>query len=110
MSIKADIAEMTIKDIEKVVSRTEALYGTIDTVICCAAISIPKLFLSTDFKEYEHHMNLNFFGVAKFVHVVAKRWVNQRKKGRFVLIGDPIASHYVMPAMSAYSCSKSALE
>jgi short-subunit dehydrogenase len=49
MSIKADIAEMNIKDIEKVVNKTEALYGTIDTVICCAAISIPKLFLSTDF-------------------------------------------------------------
>lgn len=110
MSIKADISEMTTKDIEKVVTKTEAMYGTIDTVICCAGISMPKIFLQTDFKEYEHHMNLNFFGVAKFVHFIAKRWVNQHKKGRFVLIGDPMASHYVMPGMSAYSCSKIALE
>ena len=27
-----------------------------------------------------------------------------------MLIGDPLVSHYVMPGMSSYSCSKSALE
>jgi short-subunit dehydrogenase len=64
VSIKADISEMTSKDIEKLVSKTESIYGVIDTVICCAAISKPKLFLNTDFKEYEHHMNLNFLGCA----------------------------------------------
>ena len=110
MSIKADISEMTSKDIEKVVKSTEAIYGPIDTVICCAAISKPKLFLSTDFKEYEHHMNLNFLGCAKFVHFIAKQWVNKHQKGRVVLIGDPLASHYVIPGMSTYACSKSALE
>ena len=76
VSIKADISEMTTKDIEKVITKTEAMYGTIDTVICCAGISLPKIFLQTDFKEYEHHMNLNFFGVAKFVHCIAKRLIN----------------------------------
>ena len=55
-------------------------------------------------------MNLNFLGVVKFVHVIAKSWVNNKKKGRVVLIGDPFTSHYVMPGMSAYACSKSALE
>jgi short-subunit dehydrogenase len=36
--------------------------------------------------------------------------VKSKTKGRIVMIGDPLASHYVIPSMSPYSCSKVALE
>lgn len=73
MSIKADIAEMTQKDVEKVIKSTEAVFGPIEMVVCCAGMSKPKLFMHMDPKEFEHHMNLNFHGPLKLINPIVKR-------------------------------------
>jgi NAD(P)-dependent dehydrogenase (short-subunit alcohol dehydrogenase family) len=66
--------------------------------------------MQSDFKEFEHHMNLNFLGSLKIAQACAKMMEKSKTHGRIVLIGDPLASHYVIPSMSPYSCSKAALE
>lgn len=55
-------------------------------------------------------MELNFFGVLKIVHPIAKRMALRGTHGRICLIGDPITSYFSNPGMSQYGCSKAALE
>lgn len=110
VSIKADISELTQKEIDKILKDTTSIYGPIEMVVCCAAMSKPKMILQSEYKEYEHHMNLNFLGPLKIAQACAKMMAKNKTAGRIVLIGDPVASHYVIPSMSPYSCSKAALE
>jgi NAD(P)-dependent dehydrogenase (short-subunit alcohol dehydrogenase family) len=86
------------------------MYGPIDMVVCCAAMSTPAMFLSCDVSSYRHHMDLNFFGVLNFVHPIAKRMVVRRNGGRIAIIGDANVVEKTVPGMGAYACSKSALE
>ena len=79
-------------------------------VVCCAAMSKPAMFLSSEVSSYKHHMDLNFFGVLKFVHPIAKRMVIRRAGGRIALVGDPTIVEKAIPGMGAYACSKAALE
>ena len=65
VSIRADISEMTQREIDRVLKDTTTMFGPIEMVVCCAAMSKPKLFMQSDFKEFEHHMNLNFLGSLK---------------------------------------------
>ena len=86
------------------------MFGPIEMVICCAAVSKPAMFLSSEISSYKHHMDLNFFGVLTFVHPIAKRMVLRRNGGRICLIGDPTMVEKHIPGMGAYACSKGALE
>ncbi len=79
-------------------------------VVCCAAMSKPAMFLSSEVSSYRHHMDLNFFGVLNFVHPIAKRMVIRRCGGRIALIGDSSVVEKAIPGMGAYACSKGALE
>lgn len=73
-------------------------------------MSKPAMFLSSDISQFKHHMDLNFFGVLKIIHPIAKLMNMRRSSGRIVLIGDAIASHYAVPGMSPYAISKAAVE
>jgi NAD(P)-dependent dehydrogenase (short-subunit alcohol dehydrogenase family) len=86
------------------------MYGPIEMVVCCAAISKPAMFLSSEVSSYRHHMDLNFFGVLNFVHPIVKRMVIRRNGGRIAIIGDPTVVEKAIPGMGAYACSKGALE
>ena len=79
-------------------------------VVCCAAMSKPAMFLSSEVSSYRPHMDLNFFGVLNFVHPIAKRMVIRRNGGRIALIGDSSVVEKAIPGMGAYACSKGALE
>jgi 3-dehydrosphinganine reductase len=123
-SIIADLSEFIdvknadekYKQFEKSLEQAEARYGPIEVVICCAGMSLPTLFVQSEFMQYFHHMNLNFFSVVRIIHTVAKKIISKRPpynkhiQGRFVLIGDPLSTHYGIPGMTPYSCSKAALE
>ena len=79
-------------------------------MICCAAVSKPAMFLSSEVSSYKHHMDLNFFGVLNFLHPIAKRMVLRRNGGRLCLIGDSTVTEKAIPGMGAYAGSKGALE
>jgi len=55
-------------------------------------------------------MELNFFGVLKFVHPIAKRMLKRLNGGRIALIGDPTVVEKAIPGLGAYAFSKGALE
>lgn len=95
---------------QQILSEAEKKLGPIELVICCAAISKPAMFLSSEISSYKHHMDLNFYGVLRFVHPIAKSMVLRRQGGRICLIGDPTVVEKAIPGMGAYSCSKGALE
>ena len=69
------------------------MYGPIEMIICCAAMSKPTMLLYSTFDQYNHHMNLNYLGALKFILPIAKRMHIRKTQGRIVLIGDSIASH-----------------
>jgi NAD(P)-dependent dehydrogenase (short-subunit alcohol dehydrogenase family) len=68
------------------------------------------MFLSSEPEQFRHHIDLNFHGVLKIIHPIAKRMALRRSHGRIVIVGDSIQSHYAIPGMSPYACSKAALE
>ena len=45
---KVDIADLKPKDIDAIIKYSEKKYGPIEMVICCAAISKPAMFLSSE--------------------------------------------------------------
>jgi NAD(P)-dependent dehydrogenase (short-subunit alcohol dehydrogenase family) len=93
-----------------ILQEAETKNGPIDMVVCCAAISKPAMFLSSEVSSYRHHMDLNFFGVLNFVHPIVKRMVLRRNGGRIAIVGDPTVVEKAIPGMGAYACSKGALE
>jgi|LauGreDrversion4_2_1035121.scaffolds.fasta_scaffold846325_1 NAD(P)-dependent dehydrogenase (short-subunit alcohol dehydrogenase family) len=93
-----------------ILQEAEKMYGPIEMVVCCAAISKPAMFLSSEVSSYRHHMDLNFFGVLNFIHPIVKRMVIRRNGGRIAIVGDPTVVEKAIPGMGAYACSKGALE
>ena len=79
-------------------------------VVCCAAVSKPAMFLSSDITSFHHHMDLNFYAVLNFVHPIAKKMVHRGQGGRIALIGDSTVTEKTIPGMAAYACSKGAIE
>ena len=108
--VAADLSELSFREVERVINQIEKLYGKIDMVVCCAAVSKPAMFLSSDITSFHHHMDLNFYAVLNFVHPIAKKMVHRGQGGRIALIGDPTVTEKTIPGMAAYACSKGAIE
>ena len=107
---KADITVLESYEVEKLIKKAEGYLGSVEMIIFCAAKSEPVMFISSDLNKFKSHMDLNFFCVVKFLIPVAKRMVIRKTQGRICIIGDPIGALKTIPGMTAYSCSKSALE
>ncbi len=73
--VVADLSELHSRQVERLLTEIETRYGPIDMVICCAAMSKPAMFLSSEVSTFRHHMDLNFYAVLNFVHPIAKRMV-----------------------------------
>mmetsp|Transcript_43872 Transcript_43872/g.58160 ORF Transcript_43872/g.58160 Transcript_43872/m.58160 type:complete len:137 (+) Transcript_43872:154-564(+) len=108
--VVADLSELSSREVDHIIQKIEKRYGQIDMVICCAAVSKPAMFLSSDISSFHHHMDLNFYAVLNFVHPIAKKMVARGQGGRIALIGDPTVTEKTIPGMAAYACSKGAIE
>lgn len=106
----ADLSELKSRQVERLITEIENLSGPIDMIVCCAAISKPAMFLTSEISSFRHHMDLNFYAVLNFVHPIAKRMVLRGRGGRIALIGDPTVTEKTIPGMAAYACSKGAIE
>jgi NAD(P)-dependent dehydrogenase (short-subunit alcohol dehydrogenase family) len=62
-----DITELKKREIEEILIDAEKKYGPIEMVICCAATSKPVMFISSDLDVFKTHMDINFYGVLKFL-------------------------------------------
>lgn len=105
-----DITEQKERDVELLLKLAEQIYGPIEMVVCCAAISKPAMILQSSFDQYSHHMNLNYLGALKFILPITKRMQQRKTQGRIVLVGDSLQSNFVVPGMAPYTCSKAAVE
>ena len=108
--MRADLSELKKRQVDRLLADIESMYGPIEMVVCCAAISKPAMFLSAEISSFRHHMDLNFYAVLNFVHPIAKRMVLRGEGGRIALIGDPTVTEKTIPGMAAYACSKGAIE
>lgn len=108
--VVADLSELNRRQVEQLLTEIENLSGPIEMIVCCAAISKPAMFLSSEISTFRHHMDLNFYAVLNFVHPIAKRMVIRGQGGRIALIGDPTVTEKTIPGMAAYACSKGAIE
>ena len=90
--------------------KIEQQFGDIDMIVCCAAMSKPAMFLSSEISSFRHHMDMNFFAVLNFIKPIAKKMITRGRGGRIALVGDPTVTEKTIPGMGAYACSKGAIE
>ena len=73
--VTADISILNRQQFIRIIDMIESKFGHIEMLVCCAAVSKPAMFLSSEVSSFVHHMELNFYGVLGFVHPIAKRMV-----------------------------------
>ncbi|CAG8744099.1 10276_t:CDS:10, partial [Acaulospora morrowiae] len=79
-----------------------------DVVICCAGISIPRVFIEQPIQEFENTMQINYFGALYTTHEAVKRMAQQGVKGKIVFVSS-VAAFVGFMGYASYSPSKIAL-
>lgn len=105
IAIKADVT--VPDDVQRMVDRTVAAYGTVDILLNNAGIGMPTLMLDSDPKEWMHVVQVNLNGTFLCTQAVARVMAN-RKSGRIVNMGS-VAGGAGVARRSAYSASKAAI-
>jgi NAD(P)-dependent dehydrogenase (short-subunit alcohol dehydrogenase family) len=108
LSIPLDVAETD--SIHNAVRRVSAELGPVDILVNNAGVVWPlgKL-LSTDPAEWERSVDINVFGAVRCLRAVLPGML-ERGWGRIVNMSSGAASGAGMPAASAYSVGKAALD
>ena len=104
--IKADLEKL--KDCKKIISQTLKRFGTINSLINCAAYTGRGTILSTTPKEFERMFNVNTRAPFFLMQEVIKIMINHKVKGTIAHILS-VAAYSGMPFLAAYSPSKAAL-
>ncbi|MEO0311930.1 MAG: hypothetical protein RIQ89_1587 [Bacteroidota bacterium] len=104
-AIPGDVSN--IKDCERIVSETAALFGKIDVVICNAGISMRGLFEETDLQVLHQCMNINFWGTVNLCKAALPHLL---LSGGSIIGISSIAGKKGLPARTGYSASKFAME
>ena len=104
--IKADLEKL--KDCKKIISQTLKRFGTINSLINCAAYTGRGTILSTTPKEFERMFNVNTRAPFFLMQEVIKIMIKHKVKGTIAHILS-VAAYSGMPFLAAYSPSKAAL-
>ena len=104
--IKADLEKL--KDCRKIISQTLKRFGTINSLINCAAYTGRGTILSTTPKEFERMFNVNTRAPFFLMQEVIKIMIKHKVKGTIAHILS-VAAYSGMPFLAAYSPSKAAL-
>ena len=104
--IKADLEKL--KDCKKIISQTLKRFGTINSLINCAAYTGRGTILSTTPKEFERMFNVNTRAPFFLMQEVIKIMIKLKVKGTIAHILS-VAAYSGMPFLAAYSPSKAAL-
>lgn len=104
LSLRADVAIET--DCKSVVEKTIETFGTIDILINNAGISMRALFEDCDISVIRQVMETNFFGMVYMTKYALPYIILQ--KGSVIGVSS-IAGYRGLPARSAYSASKFAM-
>ena len=104
--IKADLEKL--KDCKKIISQTLKRFGTINSLINCAAYTGRGTILSTTPKEFERMFNVNTRAPFFLMQEVIKIMIKHKVRGTIAHILS-VAAYSGMPFLAAYSPSKAAL-
>ncbi len=105
VSMKVDAASQ--KGAQEVIEKAIEAYGSIDTLICNAGITMRALFEDLDLSVFEKVMDINFMGTIYYVKYALPHILDA--KGSIIGISS-INGHRGTPARSAYTASKYAME
>ncbi len=104
--IKADLENL--KDCKNIISRTDKKFGTINSLINCAAYTGRGTILSTSKKEYEKMFNVNTRAPFFLMQDTIKIMIRDKVKGTIAHVLS-VAAYSGMPFLASYSPSKAAL-
>ena len=104
--VKADLENL--KDCNKIISQTLKKFGTINSLINCAAYTGRGTILSTTPKDFERMFNVNTRAPFFLMQEAIKIMIKNKVKGTIAHILS-VAAYSGMPFLAAYSPSKAAL-
>ena len=105
IAVKVDVT--VPDDVERMIARTVADYGTVDILLNNAGIGMPTLMLDSDPNEWMNVVQVNLNGTFLCTQAVA-RVMAKRRSGRIVNMGS-VAGGTGLARRSAYSASKAAI-
>ena len=104
--VKADLENL--KDCKRIISQTDKKFGTINSLINCAAYTGRGTILSTSQKEYEKMFDINTKAPFFLMQDAIKIMIRDKVKGTVAHVLS-VAAYSGMPFLAAYSPSKAAL-
>ena len=105
--LKANIAEYD--EVKEMFERGAAEFGSIDSVIHCAApTAIPKLFQDTNWEDIQNQYNIQVKGAYNCAKLALPKMV-ENKFGNFIIIGSIFSDGMPPVQQSSYIMAKAAL-
>ena len=104
--VRADLENF--KDCKKIISQTDKKFGTINSLINCAAYTGRGTILSTSQKEYQRMFDINTKAPFFLMQDTIKIMIRDKIKGTIAHVLS-VAAYSGMPFLAAYSPSKAAL-
>jgi len=105
LALSADISKES--DCEKLIQQATSVFGTVDTLINNAGISMRALFAETELETIHRVMDINFWG-SVYCTKYALPYI-LKNKGTIAAVSS-IAGYRGLPGRSGYSASKFALQ
>jgi short-subunit dehydrogenase len=103
------VGDVTIdSDVKRLAKETIDYYGGIDVVIANAGIGVRALFSDLSMEDMRWVMEVNFFGVVRTIQATLPH-LRRRQNSRIGIVSS-LAGKLPLPAGSAYSASKFALQ
>jgi short-subunit dehydrogenase len=103
------VGDVTIdSDVRRLAKETIDHYGAIDVVIANAGIGVRSLFSALSMEDIRWVMEVNFFGVVRTIQATLPH-LRRRPDSRIGIVSS-LAGKLPLPAGSAYSASKFALQ
>lgn len=103
---RADVAEFTA--VQDMIRATREEFGRLDVLVNCAGILEERLFFFMDMASFWRVLQVNLGGTANTCKA-ASALLGKHKAGRVINLSSIAASHGTT-GLSAYACSKAAVE
>ena len=103
---KSDISKT--KDVKQLQQQVKSVFGSVDILVCSAAVSRKKLFLDETPSSITNLLNQNFIGATSCIKAFAPDMI-AKNGGRIITISSAVANKGCSME-SIYSASKGALE
>jgi 3-dehydrosphinganine reductase len=88
-------------------AEAEAAFGPVDTLVACAGLAIPGLFVEQPLADFERQVSVNYLGAVRAVKAALPGML-ARRRGRVVLVSSPLCTAG-FAGYASYAPTKAAL-